>query len=607
VEPIKLATEEQTTRSEAAVARLDYFVARAKTTPQIIIPLAELRSIKQDAPPAAVRQPAARALIRRSLLVGYGKPVGAASAAALASVIIVVAFATERGWRVNDERNHWNEGARDRQPVEANLTDLHARPGRRSAVVMDRFSRLSERVSIWDADSGELVDVQTGRLRIVDGWLWHQDRSLNHLSRRDIAGSEVSRITLSADGRPAALNQIQFSMLTEDLSISDEQYVNIEGSFGHLATFDYKNNKWYTKAQSDFKPEGEEGSSWRSRSGKRLFALIVENSKTRLTIFNRNTYETLISEDTSDKLHLVGITDLPNRTIISLIKNGKLELISIPIKEILNQTIAGIERRSINLPNDFQFVSEGSQRWGGPTILSLERRIVIVDRRPLRTIFWALDPELGQFEIMIAAQAAALSNLQGYVWVPEGVADSVMVWLAKRPEPFRIDGIRIRSTDELQLSKDERRLIVASETGAELWSVDPVDAKASLLRRVPMASGARATFSSDEKMITVRQPGGFFFGMVPGWAGPRQAGRNRRHGAGRHLSSRMQPDPALDRRRSADRSAPRVQYTALGVLAGTGLREWNARSADDRSAPRSFYQMSRTYQGCRTYKWRACR
>jgi hypothetical protein len=95
VEPIKLATEEQTTRSETAVARLDYFVARAQTVSGTVIPPPDLRQIRRDAPPAAILQLTARRLIRRSLLIGYGKPAGAIFGAALATMVLVVMSATE--------------------------------------------------------------------------------------------------------------------------------------------------------------------------------------------------------------------------------------------------------------------------------------------------------------------------------------------------------------------------------------------------------------------------------------------------------------------------------------------------------------------------------
>jgi hypothetical protein len=73
----------------------------------------ELQVIRRDAPPVALKQRAAQRLIRRSLWIGYGKPLGLLVGAALASSIIFVAVATERRqWRVGEYGEPLGRGSR---------------------------------------------------------------------------------------------------------------------------------------------------------------------------------------------------------------------------------------------------------------------------------------------------------------------------------------------------------------------------------------------------------------------------------------------------------------------------------------------------------------
>ena len=124
VEPIKIATEEDATRAEAASAELEYFLSQEAAHSIKTIPLNRLKAIRVNAPPALLSQPRARSLVRRSMLLGYGKPAAAATGVAAVSVAAVMLLATE--WDVWDQpgpaAGHWEKpSASQRRDVGAQL------------------------------------------------------------------------------------------------------------------------------------------------------------------------------------------------------------------------------------------------------------------------------------------------------------------------------------------------------------------------------------------------------------------------------------------------------------------------------------------------------
>jgi hypothetical protein len=284
VEPIKLATEEQTTRAEAAVARLDYFISKAREAPSTIVALSELRAIRRDAPPAATNRLEARRLIRRSLLMGYGRPVGELLVVALSAIVVVLALATERQWKVVTERNHWEGPSVTRSRVTGRTTVLHGGSDKRVVILSNpSFLRDDGRLTTWDAETGELIGVLSGRLSFAGGWLWRYDNTTGRLSRLDAAGKEVWNILTPEDSRPEGI---------ENVDGFDEPNVmfrdRISDSF--RISLDIKSNKWKHFAQHEIYPESgsgiqPSGASFDYATTKILRAVLVNtNAGSRLTI-----------------------------------------------------------------------------------------------------------------------------------------------------------------------------------------------------------------------------------------------------------------------------------------------------------------------------------
>jgi hypothetical protein len=334
VEPIKLATEEQSTRSEAAIARLDYFVARVKTSRNIIIPLAELSAIRRDAPPAAVRQPAARRLIRRSLLIGYGRPFIGASAAALAAIAGVVAIATERQWQVVDERNHW-EGLpkRTASRVTALTTVLNGQ--NKPTVIMgtDNFRGGSKRLSLWDPETGASIGVQTGRnLSIIKGYIWDYDSTIGHLAERDTAGRDVWGVTIPEELRPASKDgedddEVELSEDGENLILrrrfSDSQ--TIFDIHSRKATI-FNRDKVSPKIADTDRPFGNRTTSTRSSKFLHAVAMEVANT-TRVTVWSFDYENTVFDEQFKGGFEYLDLTDLETRSTVTIVHDSVFEIV----------------------------------------------------------------------------------------------------------------------------------------------------------------------------------------------------------------------------------------------------------------------------------------
>ena len=183
VEPIKLATEEQATRSGAAAAELDYYLGEVASRRLRTIPLPRLKEIRNHAPPGRLSQTAARGLIVRSMIVGYGKPALLITAVAGVSFFLVILAAADwHAWRPVDPLSHWNSSSyRDRQSTYATLL---RRSAPQTLAMKSGIPGHNMRVSLWDLQSGTPLDTYSGLISISKGAIWSYDSERKELSRR---------------------------------------------------------------------------------------------------------------------------------------------------------------------------------------------------------------------------------------------------------------------------------------------------------------------------------------------------------------------------------------------------------------------------------------
>lgn len=505
VEPIKLATEEQNTSSEAAAARLDYFITRAKTT-GAVIPLSDLRLIRRDAPPAALKQSAARSLIRRSLLIGYGAPSVGALGIALLAISLVVFATTERQWRVVDAKNHWDGislGQR-RSQVSALLTELDSRPHRRTIIVGNFFR--DGRLTAWDADEGTRLGVQSGTL--INPSIWSYDKESGHLSKRGVTGNEIWGGTIPLEGRPFDV---------ESIAGFNDPYIYFETSFRKYfsVSFNTKSERWIALTDDQVRPTALLGSSnYRYSETKFLKAVSAQsNAMSRITVWTTNYEELVFDEKYDGSIRLLGLTDLGSHTILSFVKDRMVTNITIARameeQKGSNPKFSIGEKIEIPLPKGLE-LRDGEAWQDPPDVIALGKRIIIVDPSAKRTIFWVFNPGAKRFEEpLIGARSAYISDI-GYSWMTEEDSEATRFWRKESPEPIRVMGMKIRSKDHIDISTDQRRALVVSKEGnGDLLEMDFTAGKASLLGHIIGQEDSRLFFSSDEQLVMMRRSGGF--------------------------------------------------------------------------------------------------
>jgi hypothetical protein len=500
VEPIKLATEEQNTRSEAAAARLDYFVTRAKTS-RARVPLADLRVIQRDAPPAALKHPAARSLIRRSLLVGYGAPAAGAVSAAFVAVAFVIFATTERQWRVVDEK-------RSGRSELAALVELDGRPKEQTVVTGIGALRGARQLTTWDAKTGRLLGSVRGSLIGQSIWNYNPDSGL--LRRLHAIGTDIWSAVTPKDGRPSR---------GVEVSSFEEPHLYFAESLDQIApiSFNLDTKKWTVLTQDKMAPTGSAQleNSYNTRSTKFLRAYLVEAENTaRLTVWTAG-YEKLLldeqidlQEQSGDKVEisLLELIDLGTQTILSfnsgrMINNIAFDRSSEPNESSPIFTVG--ERKKIAFPDGLNFASGKIQ-----AIRLLGKRIVVAESSARRTIFWIFNPGASRFEETITG--VKLATGEGYAWMPEDESGFARFWLAENSEPIRIDGMRFHSDAHIEMSPDKKRALVISEEegNGNLWEVDFSARKASALAHITVPENGQLFFSSDGQLALMRQPGG---------------------------------------------------------------------------------------------------
>ena len=156
VEPIKIATQDASTRAEDAARALEAFVKEWRENRRTVIPLGKLTEIQRYAPPGLLRTRDARHLRFRSYVIGYGQPAALGGLAAMATVGAV-------GWASLEAI--WVPGADWPQRPELGTQNLRATELGKSGVILlapsSGFTQ-GQAAVFWDSDAGK-------QLRRIDG------------------------------------------------------------------------------------------------------------------------------------------------------------------------------------------------------------------------------------------------------------------------------------------------------------------------------------------------------------------------------------------------------------------------------------------------------
>jgi hypothetical protein len=534
VEPIKLATEEQTTRNDMAAARLDYFVGRAKVAPGAIIPLTELSLIRQDAPPRALRDPIARRLIRRSLVVGYGRPIGIASAAALAAVLLVIGLSIIQQWTLVDEENHWAAlrfPGMQSQGVSARVLNLRGDPLKPIVIVGGNRDSLTT----WDGKTGKRLAVVSGKqLTIIDDWIWDYDDETGVLRRLDADGTEVLSLSTPEDGRPRKGSAVIWE--------TKDSYLVFDSQDTAFKILNLTSNRWSSVDNEQIHPASTSASI--SGPGQRNYSycpslnadkailtavLCTGPAVSRLTIWTTG-YEELVFDEQFPTVntYLLAFSKFESTPILSFFKDKSIETIT--FRQSGDASVGQkrkfllAERRQTPTPKDFPFSARDftQPRVEGPDsgimLLPGSTFVLFGELLQTRTDAWVLHPDTAALDsfllpptIEVTSSSTSRSQdyytrTQGIAWVPWEAPATLKIWLLDESAPTSKQFI-LRKPYSIQLSADRRRMLFGLEDGeVELW--DSSSQSGSPLMRSEVK--APISFSSDGKLVFQRYSGGWY-------------------------------------------------------------------------------------------------
>jgi hypothetical protein len=523
VEPIKLATEEQTTRSESASARLNYFISRAKNDLRVIIPFQELRSIRRDAPPAALRQPAARKLIRRSLIIAYGKPIALTAGAVGASLLVFILVASERGqWRIVNIASHW-DGAKGSPKGGARITANQVRlPDGKSALVVGTGFNPSDRVdrlTVWDPQTGDIIAIHTGMLNLSGDWLWSYDEATGRLARIQPGGKEEMFLVTPKENRPqGALNVVSWNDPVVTFKSDRRTFRTDFEAFLNLSK-----RAWSILEEKKLHPQLEIGSYSHSALDDKFFRAHVINKGeiSKLTIFLVNSSEIIFEQNFNSYVRLLSVKDLGSRTAVTIIRDSSLEVLLLEksSSEDLQANSIVSARQVVPIPDELRpAMMERESPWPLKSriqVFETDHQLLIADNQQTRTVIWIFDPASMKFEAPIISAAPAVmiapSNFgppKGIAWITAGQSGPT-IWLEGQATPFVLKGLQIGAKDEITISNDSRRMLVHSENGSgELWDIDTERGVALWLSQTTTSLLTRVFFSSDQQLVLVRHEGG---------------------------------------------------------------------------------------------------
>jgi WD40 repeat protein len=162
VEPIKLATQDETTAREEANSALRYYTSEFRADRSTVIAGRKLRMIRQHADLAT---PEMRKLVKRSVRRGY---IRKGSIAGIVTIFPVTTLyiSTQQQWSlVSDQRVEISIWPGQGQRARADLVDLEN--GRRLVVFGDGYT--AHAATVWNLETGRLLYRFSGRRHALDG------------------------------------------------------------------------------------------------------------------------------------------------------------------------------------------------------------------------------------------------------------------------------------------------------------------------------------------------------------------------------------------------------------------------------------------------------
>lgn len=515
VDPVKIATQEQSTSSEAAAAELEYFLTEVRSGRITTIPLARLRTIRRNAPPALLRE--ARRTILRSLVVGYGRPATLTGVVALGSIILVVLAASERNqWRsIDDPLRHWGESATSGRGF-LRATRLGGSAPEILAL-SDGFG-ISGRVTTWDLNRGTLIGAREGNFSVIAGneQIWFYEPASGNLTRWNPASGTTQNYDTPATGRPDG--QITIS------EVRGETLLFNSGRFGnghYIGSYNLTERAWHVVQQSELYPPVASTGAALSQKDSKFMRVHGVNSggKTRISAWSIDYSQKILEIDFDSDADILGLVDRPDGSppftylVIRTAEKG-IEVIRINhLPATASSTTLRHEvgdSKSAQLPSELKWVVRS--RWEnnktGLGFMPAGGRLLAIDFQQTRMVIWPFNPESAQFETPLVSSSPPpeVDIDDAIAWQPAG-STNLSIWMRGRNAPFSVPNMHASPDDKVQVFEDS--LLVQRGDGAlQLWRINPSANNGELVFTIKPERVTRAFLSDDRKLLLIRQEGG---------------------------------------------------------------------------------------------------
>jgi hypothetical protein len=491
VEPVKLATQDASTRAEEAARLLKALLAEARSDRTTVIPVNKLADIRRYSPKDLQDTPEVKRLLRRSYLVGYGRPAFMAIGAVLFTATIAGYVGTVSIWRPDGELRHWtgNEsgdvGLRryltSKGPVVLSTSDQiaviwNATNGREieryrfdGAVVGDRY------LSLWKNDTKTLKAINMASITSKEFPYTHNSSILFFIVHFD-AGDYL----VKSSDKPNAL-----SLETGEI-ISD---IFEESAGAHLSRI---------------------ASNMVSRQVREVNTQFPGPVTTKfvniISLANRTVSENIsVNSSSFGWSHAISpnskelLLVLPrDRDIILQIWNISEKRPSLRVEKILNL------RELLKIEDKDKIEIKGI---GAPELIFKEKLITLQfewDPRPINAVLRATDLELLEFGDRDRANGVLEAKDQTFTYFARANGD-LAFWNDTNGELVLLGNANIVPEDDLAISNKGNVMIVKRPSSIlEFWDIDK-KVKASTVVGIRVK---KSFYTTEDRVVTALQEGG---------------------------------------------------------------------------------------------------
>lgn len=529
VRPIALATEKETTNSEAASRRLDFYLGQARTNRRVIIPLIDLIAIRRDVPPAKRRQPNVKRLMTRSIVYGYGWSFARTALVAIAVFIVFIGLTTQTGqWRDSNPLNHWTGGERRSDLLTA--TPMNDKDGSaRVAVHSMMFDRSSNRVTLWDAKTGDPLYQYNGHLSVTGNKIWDFDAATSTLKRLPVLGMEPKTVTLS----DASMDDLVVEKEIDDSHVEvrwPDPKTNSPIRAADAATIDLTSGKGNILTQGILLPPGSPADAQFSFQYANVSAYVgmeiaASAAASRLSIWNK-TGGVLYTEDFDGDTEIFPVDSISigkiTYFILARLKGDQASFRTFRLTSSggepadSNNIEAGPwvyedkltvqtarERDSFSFYTPRLSIAGTTKLWvrGSPD------RILVVDPASSKVLNEIPTVNLKVVSVIRPKDGERHSD---WTWQTPGHSEWNFLF-EKATGPSVLRGVDLTSFTTVQFSDDlKTALAIRTDGSGEIWSTDFDKQTASVRAKVDSQGYASITFSGDQNVIISRSEGGYY-------------------------------------------------------------------------------------------------